>query len=99
MDPGNLESLLPWQLAREGLEHPAGGPCELCLGPLRLFRDAARLAESMGAGNAVADAASDARTCLEALMKLLARQVDPCMPQRRIPAELREASQLMILLA
>ncbi|KAK9863220.1 hypothetical protein WJX84_011390 [Apatococcus fuscideae] len=75
MDPGNLESLLPWQLAREGLEHPAGGPCELCLGPLRLFRDAARLAESMGAGNAVADAASDARTCLEALMKLLARQV------------------------
>ena len=74
-DIADVAAQMPWQMAAASLDNPVGGPVELCMLPLSLFKDAFQLASAAGCHNAAAQAASDGSACLDALIQPLARQV------------------------
>ena len=70
-----LRDSLCFKLASTAAESPAGGPMEICLLPLDLYNDAARLIKNMQAAYLIPGLTTEANDCLESLLGIVSTKV------------------------
>ncbi len=70
-----LRDSLCFKLASTAAESPAGGPMDICLLPLDLYNDAARLVKNMQAAYLIPGLTNEANDCLESLLGIVSVKV------------------------